>query len=292
MTDYPSISVVIPSYNQGQFIGETIRSVLDQQYPNLEILVLDGGSSDHTVEVIEQYADRINYWHSQKDKGQADAINQGMRLSSGEIVCWLNSDDMYLPGTLLEIGQRFRGLTDQNYVIYGDTQFLYEGKRPRGARKAQYATPFDPVSLTYYDYIAQPSAFWTRKLWQEAGELDLRYQYVLDWEWFLRATRIARFEYVPKFFSIYRIHSMHKSHNGGTARRKEVLEIVQNHSSGYWSELYCEVDAARSEIQQKAKWLNRLRLPRKDLILPRLLPELRAKLQNDQDLFTVLAMYG
>jgi glycosyltransferase involved in cell wall biosynthesis len=101
--NYPSISVVIPSFNQGQYIEETILSVLGQQYPNLEILVIDGGSTDNTIEILKKYSDRISYWHSKKDKGQADAINQGMNLSSGKIVCWLNSDDMYLPGTLLAV---------------------------------------------------------------------------------------------------------------------------------------------------------------------------------------------
>ncbi|BAS59571.1 family 2 glycosyl transferase [Leptolyngbya boryana NIES-2135] len=292
MTDYPSISVVIPSYNQGQFIGETIQSVIDQQYPNLEILVLDGGSTDNTVEVIEQYIDRLTYWHSKKDKGQADAINQGMRLSSGEIVCWLNSDDMYLPGTLLEIGQRFRGLTDQNYVIYGDTQFLYEERRPRGARKVQYAAPYDPLMLAYYDYIAQPSAFWTRKLWEETGELDLRYHYVLDWEWFLRAGKIAQFEYVPKLYSIYRIHTSHKSSSGGIRRKQEVLDVVKTYASEYWIDLYQEVDRCYPTFKPWLKRLRKLGIPHQEWLLSQFVPALRSKLQHVQDLSKVLAMYA
>jgi glycosyltransferase involved in cell wall biosynthesis len=286
--NYPSISVVIPSFNQGEYIEETILSVIGQEYPKLEIIIIDGGSTDNTVEIIKKYAHKISYWHSKPDKGQADAINQGMRLSSGEVLCWLNSDDMYLPGALLDIGRKFAGLTEQNYLIYGITMIL---KQDSSRIHSVYhpIIPFEQFSLTYNDFIAQPSAFWTRKLWQSTGELNLNYNYVLDWDWFIRASKITKFDYVPKVYAIYRNHSINKTNNGAFARRKEISEVVTKYSSDYWSKLYIEVERYYPKI---AEFINESKLPKRSLLLPFLFPKLGFILKNVQDLYTVLTMYG
>jgi glycosyltransferase involved in cell wall biosynthesis len=236
-TEYPSLSVVVPSYNQGPYLEETIQSVLGQHYPKLELIVIDGGSTDNSVKILEKYASQISYWHSRKDRGQADAINQGINRSSGDVVCWLNSDDLYLPGTLLDVGRRFAGHTDTCYLIYGATVELEHGS------KTLYCQPvvseaYDAFKLTYWDFIIQPSTFWTRKLWVETRDIDIRYHYVLDWDWFIRASKIADFEYVPRFYSIYRLHPHHKTHQGGSARREEVVDVVRRYSSDYWVKLY------------------------------------------------------
>ncbi|MCU0549104.1 MAG: glycosyltransferase [Leptolyngbya sp. Prado105] len=294
MTDYPSISVVIPSYNQGQFIEETILSVLGQQYPNLEILVIDGGSTDNTIEILEQYSDQLAYWHSQKDQGQGDAINQGFRRCSGDIICWLNSDDMYLPGTLIDVGRRLRDRSDQNYCIYGNTVMIDQSGARQESGRMQIARPFDPETLTYLDFIPQPSSFWTRKLWQTVGELDLDYYFVLDWDWFLRASKVAEFEYVPKFYSLYRIHESHKTGSGGNRRCQEVTKIVHRYSSDYWTELYREFERSYTDIQQRSRFLGSLKIPRKyqHHFLSLLFPNLRSKLQASQHLFNAMEMYG
>lgn len=288
---YPSISVVIPSFNQGQYIEETILSVLGQGYPELELIVLDAGSTDNTVEVIEKYSDKISYWHSKKDKGQADAINQGMNLSSGEVVCWLNSDDMYLPGTLLDIGKRFCGRTNENHMVYGAAVTINQSNE-KLLSSAQTAAPFEAFTLTYRDFIVQPSAFWTRKLWESTGNLDISYNYVLDWEWFLRASKITSFEYVPKFYSVYRYHPFHKTSSGGAERRKEIIEIVKNYSSKYWIDLYLEVEEAYDAIQEKLKILSKLKVPKKKLILPPVFfPRIMSRVKKLEDFYTVLVMY-
>jgi glycosyltransferase involved in cell wall biosynthesis len=288
--DYPLISVVIPSFNQGQYIEETLLSVIGQQYPNLEILVMDGGSTDNTIEIIKKYSKYISYWQSQKDTGQADAINQGMRKSSGEILCWLNSDDMYLPGTLLDIGKRFSGLTEEKYLIYGSAVTINESNETL-AGGAQIAGFFDEFSLTYTDFIIQPSSFWTRKLWQQVGELNTSYHYVLDWDWFIRAAKVAKFEHVPKFYSVYRYHPFHKTSKGGSERRKEINEIVKTYSSDYWADIYTEVQNIYPEVIDRRDLLISLRVPKGIRLLPILFPRLKRKLKDYQHLYTVLNMY-
>jgi glycosyltransferase involved in cell wall biosynthesis len=284
---YPLISVVIPSLNQGQYIEETIISILGQQYPNLEIIIMDGGSTDNTVEILKRYSSQISYWASKKDNGQADAINRGMSLSSGEILCWLNSDDMYLSGTLLDIGRRFYGRTDRSHLIYGASVGL-EQSDGNLSSVALTAAPFEKTTLTYYDFIVQPSAFWTRKLWQCAGELNTNYEYVLDWDWFIRASEVVKFEYVPRFYSVYRLHPLHKSRIGGAKRRKEVIDVVKTNSSKYWEKLYIEVDKSYPQIRQKSALLDSLRIPKRRLLLPLFFPRVMSKLRKIEDLYTVL----
>ena len=296
--NYPLISVVIPSFNQGQYIEETILSVIGQQYPNLEIIIIDGGSTDNTVEIIQKYSRHLQYWHSCKDQGQADAINQGMKLSAGEVLCWLNSDDMYLPGTLLDVGKRFMGRTHQHLLLYGATITIQETSEDL---KSGYQVPsvFDKFTLTYRDPIIQPSTFWTRQLWKSTGELNVSYNYVLDWEWFIRASKIAEFECVSKFYSVYRYHPQHKTSHGGIKRQKEIIKIVRNYSSNYWTELYDYVYENHSKIKQFIQICNqfkvfqvfeRLRLMSPHILVVIFVPELRGKLKNIEDLYQVIRL--
>lgn len=152
---YPLISVVIPSYNQGRFIEQTITSVLGQNYPNLELIVIDGGSTDQTQRIIEKYLDSISYYVSELDNGQAHAINKGFRVAKGDILAWLNSDDMYLPCTLLKVANIIKSSTEPK-LIYGGCLHFYEGKS-----QAYGILPpdFDKEKITYTDYIIQPSTF-------------------------------------------------------------------------------------------------------------------------------------
>ena len=287
--DYPTISVVIPSFNQGEYIEETLVSVIGQCYPKLEIIVIDGGSTDNTTAVIEKYADHIHYWHSRKDRGQADAINQGMRLSSGDIVCWLNSDDMYLPGTLLDVGRRFQSRIHDYYLLYGGSLHFRQTDNHLSSH-AQSMCTFDSERLTYCDFIAQPSAFWTRKLWLAAGELNSDRHYVLDWEWFIRASKLTDFEYVSKLYSLYRFHDAHKSSSGGAQRCQEIAEVVQQYAPEYWQRLYLEVLNNYEQVNKLDGVMGRLNVPKRHLFFALFFPKLLYKLKRTQDIGTVLSM--
>ena len=224
----PRISVVTPSYNQGQYIEQTILSVISQDYPNLEYIVMDGGSTDNTVQVLEKYDSRITYWQSKKDNGQAAAINEGFARATGEVLCWLNSDDMYMPGTLLQVGRHFRNLSGPA-LLFGNALHFYENSAK--ARGSDVSGRHATLDLRLCDYIIQPSSFWTRETWEKAGPLNESFHFTFDWEWFIRVQAMAaELKPVKDYLSLYRIHDQHKSGAGGARRAGELGKIYGMYS--------------------------------------------------------------
>jgi glycosyltransferase involved in cell wall biosynthesis len=228
MVPYPRFSVVTPSYNQGRFIEETILSVLEQKHPGLEYLVLDGGSNDGTVKILQKYDADLSFWRSAKDRGQAAAINEGFQRSSGEILCWLNSDDLYLEHTFRTVANIFAGNLEEPLIVYGGCE-LFDDRTHVSELRPVF--PFDAALLAITDFLDQPSVFWTRKAWEIVGPLDESLHYGFDWEWFIRASKVCRFIPIDKVLSRYRIHAGHKSATGGKKRWLELLKIVRAHSS-------------------------------------------------------------
>jgi glycosyltransferase involved in cell wall biosynthesis len=224
----PRVSVITPSYNQGHFIEETIRSVIEQRYPNLEFSVFDGGSSDRTVDILKRHSAELSSWRSEKDGGQAAAINEGFRRATGEILCWLNSDDLHLAKTLSIVADALRESIDQPVIFYGGCELFDDRTRKVEMRPALV---FDPVLLQTVDFFDQPSVFWTRKAWDAVGPLDEKLHFGFDWEWLLRASRICRFVRSDAVLSRYRIHDAHKSGTGGDRRWLELCDVVRRHSS-------------------------------------------------------------
>jgi glycosyltransferase involved in cell wall biosynthesis len=217
----PRISVVTPSLNQGKFLEQTILSVLGQGYANLEYIVIDGGSSDGSLDIIHKYANQISYWVSEKDHGQADALNKGFAKASGEILCWINSDDFLLPGALLRLETEFRKEDD---LIYGAClSFSEAGRRCVINRPPEH----NYQELCLIDYIVQPSSFWRRSLWEKVGPLDASLNYAFDWEWFIRAAKFGKFRHSETIFSAYRFHADHKSSTGGQQRAKEICAVAE-----------------------------------------------------------------
>lgn len=233
---YPKISVITPSYNQGQFLEETILSVIGQDYPNLEYIIIDGGSSDNSVEIIKSYENKISYWISEKDKGQSNAINKGFRKATGNILCWLNSDDLYMPGCLKYIAKKF--VDEGEGVLFGNCLHFGESAEGLTASGSDVFNLSRKTSLNNRDFIIQPSAFWSRKVWEMTGPLRENMHFAFDWEWFLRAERKGiKFFSLSKCLSMYRNHGEHKTGTGGRKRQMEILDLYKEYSPRY-AELY------------------------------------------------------
>lgn len=189
----PTISVITPSYNQAQFIRATIDSILSQDYPDLDYWVIDGGSTDGTVEILKSYGDKIQ-WVSEKDKGQTDAINKGLSRAKGEVLAYLNSDDVYLPGTLKRVGEYYAN-TGADWITGDCTVIDVEGKPISGnwliaGYKRFLMAIYSPTLLRIADsMLPQPSTFWSRKAWEKVGKFNESYRYVMDYDYWLRMSQ-------------------------------------------------------------------------------------------------------
>lgn len=187
----PSLSVIVPSYNQGRFIRATLESVLSQGYEGVEILVMDGGSKDETVEVLKSYGSRIT-WVSEPDRGQTDAINKGLGRASGDILCYLNSDDVLFPGSLQAVASCFESEPDTQ-VLYGHAHHLKED----GSYMEDYYTErWNYQRLLSVCYICQPTVFWRRSVVERYGVFDDMLQFAMDYEYWLRVGKNVPFRYL------------------------------------------------------------------------------------------------
>lgn len=205
----PRISIVTPSFEQGQFLERTLCSVLEQRYPALEYYVHDGGSIDGSVEILQRYDAQLSGWTSARDDGQADAINRAFSNTSGEIMGWLNSDDLLLPGALACVGRYFAEHPEVD-VVYGNRLMIDEHDGQIGA----WILPrHDDEVLALADYVPQETLFWRRRVWEASGAcLDQGFSYALDWDLLLRFQEAgARMVHLPRFMGAFRVHSEQKT---------------------------------------------------------------------------------
>lgn len=218
MSHAPRISIVTCSYQQAPFLEATLRSVLDQGYPNLEYIVMDGGSRDGSAEIITRYADQLAYWVSAKDAGQTDALARGFDRATGDIMGWLCSDDLLLPGALEQVGRYFSEHPEVE-VVYGDAVWIDEHGRPIRTKKEMGFSRF--VFLFDHNYLPQPSVFWRRSVYDRVGGLDREFDLAMDsdlWERFSRVTRIA---HTPGYWSGLRRYAAQKTQALRPRGRKE-----------------------------------------------------------------------
>jgi glycosyltransferase involved in cell wall biosynthesis len=223
MSELPRVTIITPSYNQAAFLEETIRSVLSQEYPNLEYMIFDGGSKDASVEIIQRYAGRLAYWVSEKDRGQADAINKGFTRATGEIVAWINSDDYYLSGAIHAAVTELQNHPEVG-MVYGDVVSI-----------DQAGTPFNVMTfgdwgldgLMQFKIIGQPSVFMRRSVLEKAGHMDLSLDLLLDHELWLRVAQVAPIRYVPKRWSAARYHAGAKNVSQAPKYGRDAYRVVE-----------------------------------------------------------------
>lgn len=207
MNASPLVSIITPSYNQAAYLEATIQSVLGQDYPNLEYIVVDGGSSDGSPAIIEKYADRLAWWTAEPDQGQADAINKGLRRATGEVVAWLNSDDIYLPGAVEQAAAALQAGPALG-LVYGDLRSIdAAGKHFHTIRFQQY----DLGDLLAFRIIGQPAVFMRREVLMQTELLSLKYHYLLDHHLWVQMAAKAGMQYIPQEWAAARHHSQAKN---------------------------------------------------------------------------------
>ena len=204
MPSQPLVSIITPSFNQVSFLEQTLLSVLEQDYPNIEYWVIDGGSSDNSLEIIKKYEPRLAGWVSEKDRGQADGVNKGFAKATGEIIGWLNSDDLYYPGAIASAVEAFRQHPDASFV-FSDVESIDEhGNAFNLMRYGDWKL----ADLMTFKIIGQPGVFIRREVMEQAGYLDLNYNYLLDVQLWLRMAAIAEPQHIPdKVWAAARMHS-------------------------------------------------------------------------------------
>ena len=228
---WPRISIVTPSFNQAEFLERTLRSVLDQEYPNLEYIIIDGGSTDGSVDIIRRYENRLAFWVSEADSGQTSAINKGLRRATGEWVAWQNSDDIYYPGVFHDLAAAVSQHPKAELII-GDMMLIDE--QDHSLRDIRYVRPCYRGLLAEGMVLTNQAAFWRRSLHEKIGLLNEEYHYAFDYEWFLRLVQHAQAAHVDRIWGGYRLHGHTKTSLLGERFQEERRRILEGRTMAPW----------------------------------------------------------
>lgn len=223
--NYPTISIVTPSYNQGQYLEKTILSVLDQDYPHLEYIIIDGGSTDNSVEIIKKYENHLAYWTSEPDRGQCHAINKGFSHATGEIFAWLNSDDYYAAGALRTVAEMFRTNPTVGAVVGA-------GEMTDGTYVTVIPSFYVSVDALYGwvdRFFMQPSCFFTKQVWLECGPLEERFNFAMDLDLWIKIAKRFAFATTPAILSTSLAHSSAKTTAFASASIIEAVAVITAH---------------------------------------------------------------
>jgi glycosyltransferase involved in cell wall biosynthesis len=226
------VSIVTPSYNQAPYLEETIRSVLAQDYPQIEYMIVDGGSTDGTIELIKKYEGKLAWWVSEKDKGQTDAINKGFARAKGEILAWLNSDDTYAPGAVAAAVKYLQEHPEVG-MVYGDCNFINETGRVIGK--------FNSAQTNYrllrqgYAHIPQQTMFFRTELWRQVGPLDPSFYFAMDYDLWTRLAARTEIKYVPQTWANFRLHISGKTLLADDRCWPEMLRVHYRDGGSFFS---------------------------------------------------------
>lgn len=224
--DLPLVTIVTPSYNQGAYIDATIRSVLEQDYPRIEYLIIDGGSSDDTLAILTRQTSRVR-WISEQDAGQGDAIRKGFGLAQGQVLAWLNADDVYVPGTVSRAVASLRE-RPETALTYGNAEVIDS----RGAilGPCDQVRPFSlDVLINELDFIVQPTTFFRREDYFAVGGLDISLNYCLDYDLWIRMATRGGVSFIPDVQAQIRVYPQTKTASGGLARLDEIERMIRRH---------------------------------------------------------------
>jgi glycosyltransferase involved in cell wall biosynthesis len=222
----PLVTIVTPSYNQGRFIRATIESVLSQDYERIEYIIMDSASTDETAKIVREYLGRLT-WISEKDRGQSHAINRGFRMAQGEIVAWLNSDDIILPGAVSHAVRAFERRPALG-AVYGEGYQIDADGNIKG--RFPVTEPFNLWKLVYLsDYILQQTVYFRRSVFDEVGYLDESLHWGMDWDILIRIGKRYWIDYIPEYMGCLREHGEAKTATGGGKRFQELARILRRH---------------------------------------------------------------
>jgi glycosyltransferase involved in cell wall biosynthesis len=252
----PKVSVIMPSYNQGRFLEASIQSVLAQTYPNIEYILVDGASKDESIDIIKKYQSHFAWWVSEKDKGHAEALNKGFAHATGDILAWLNSDDIYFPNAVAEAVRLLQAHPEVG-MVYGDADLIDDGGAPVGqfaARQTDYRR-----MLRGSVHIPQATTFFRADVWRQVGPLDLSLFFSFDYDLWVRISKVSELLYVSKRWAQFRIHGEGKTIVNDDRCYPDMLRVHKREGGGWFSMLRLRM-ITRKLLYSWLPWKFRLRL--------------------------------